>query len=696
MTTALTAFSTTIAQGESPSINLYGATGLIDMPSGEAQPDGYLSGSTSYFGPISRTTLSFQITSRLSGSFRYTGIRKWDDFRPSDFSTFYDRSFDLRYQVFKEGQYVPAVTVGFQDFVGTGILAGEYVAATKNILPGLKITAGLGWGRLGSRGSIGSPFGDRGAINIGQGGKFNFDQWFRGPVAPFGGVEWAVDDKWTLKAEYSSDNYDTEAGARRTFDHKSPFNFGVEYAVADAVRLGAYYMYGSEVGIAAHFLINPAQRPTGSIGGPAPDPVKPRPVRSADPDAWSPEWISQPQVAEVLISNLNKRLADDDIIVEALGFTGDTAQVRMRNVSFDAEAQAVGRLARAMSQSLPASIEVFEIVPVVNGVPAAKVTLRRSDIEALEFAPDAASAIRSRTRIGDSGPAMANLTFDPEIYPKFTWSLAPQLRTSLFDPEAPIRADLGLRLAGRYDLVPGVVLSGAVAKRLFGSLDQSDRTSNSVLPHVRSDTNRYDSQGDPSVETLTAAWYSHPGKDLYGRVTVGYLERMFGGVSTELLWRPISSRFALGAEVNYAKQRDFNQLFGFQDYDILTGHVSAYYKFAAGFHGQLDVGRYLAGDKGATLSLEREFTNGWRVGAFATITDVSAADFGEGSFDKGIRLEIPLNWFMGKPTRRTALATIRPLTRDGGARLEVEGRLYETFSDYNASGFDEQWARFWK
>ena len=53
-----------------PSLSFSGVTGLIDMPSGEQQSDGTLSVVKSQFGPIGRTTLSFQITPRLSGSFR--------------------------------------------------------------------------------------------------------------------------------------------------------------------------------------------------------------------------------------------------------------------------------------------------------------------------------------------------------------------------------------------------------------------------------------------------------------------------------------------------------------------------------------------------------------------------------------------------------------------------------------------------
>lgn len=73
---------------------------------------------------------------------------------------------------------------------------------------------------------------------------------------------------------------------------------------------------------------------------------------------------------------------------------------------------------------------------------------------------------------------------------------------------------------------------------------------------------------------------------------------MFGGLSTELLWRPSDQAFAIGAEVNYAVQRDFDQLFGFQDYDILTGHISGYWDMGGGYQAQLDLGRYLAGDWG--------------------------------------------------------------------------------------------------
>lgn len=698
LTSALVALSASVAPAENrPTLNFYGVTGLIDTPSGESQLDGMLTASTAHFGPISRNTLSFQITPRLSGSFRYQAVRDFNAVVGSKFETYYDRSFDLRYQVTREGRYMPAITIGLQDFVGTGLFAGEYIVGTKSLTPRLKVTAGLGWGRLGSSGGMGTLFGDRPEVDIDEGGQVNTGQWFRGPVAPFGGIEYQINERWRVKAEYSSDAYETEADLRKTFDRSSPFNFGVEYELGNSATVGAYYLYGSEVGIAAHFFINPGQRPTGSIRGGAPDHVEPRPSRAADPDAWSPEWITQPGVADVLITNINKRLEADGIVVEGIGYIGTTAQVLMRNDQNDSEAQAIGRLARAMTHVMPASVEVFEVVPVVNGMRAAKIIVRRSDLEALEFAPGATETMRDRTQLADASPSDASMARTKDLYPRFSWNIGPYLRTRLFDPENPVRAEVGLRLASSYRITPGLILSGSLAKGIISNLEDGGE-SNSVLPRVRSEGVLYDRATDLALEKLTLAYYTQISPTLYGRVTAGYLERMFGGVSTELLWRRVNSPFALGVEVNYVQQREFSQGFGFRDYDIVTGHVSGYYTFGRdrSYVAQLDVGRYLAGDYGATLSLDREFENGWKVGVFATLTDVPFDEFGEGSFDKGIKLEIPVNWFLGTPSRQSNPSVLRPLTRDGGARLSVDGRLYETLRDYQVEDIDAQWGRFWK
>ena len=84
---------------------------------------------------------------------------------------------------------------------------------------------------------------------------------------------------------------------------------------------------------------------------------------------------------------------------------------------------------------------------------------------------------------------------------------------------------------------------------------------------------------------------------------------------------------------------------------------------------KLSYGKYLAGDIGTTIELSRTYKNGVNFGVFASFTDVTAKQFGEGSFDKGIFFNIPIY---------TNLINYswRPLTKDPGAKLIRKNTLH--------------------
>ncbi len=683
-----------------PSLNFYGSPGLIDMPSAEMMPDGQFTTTLSYFGGQGRYTLTFQALPWLSASFRYNSIRNWN---LGGFPTYYDRGFDVRFRLLEETRNRPEITLGLQDFAGTGIYAGEYIVATKNFetpalgtsrLPGrLKLTAGIGWGRLGSYNSIAS-YGTRPAFNPGNtGGQLSYDQWFRGPFAFFGGVEWQANEDWAFKLEYSSDDYVVETQTTSVFQKKSPVNFGVEYQATKRTRLGAYYMYGSEFGLSAQFQLNPSQ-PTTPMRLAAPQPIRPRPSFDAAPEIWTLAWTDSVNAPAQLNQNLVALMEPDGLILHSLKLEPHAAELRFSNTRFNTYPVAIGRVARAMARALPGSIETFRIVPVERGMGLSAVTIRRSDLEALEFAPDASDAILSVAGIGNAGATPESARLNPDLYPDFSWSLAPYFSPAYFDPKNPVLIDVGVAANATYKPAPGWVISGTLRQRLAGNLEDG-RVSPSLLPPVRTDQALY-AQYSTTINQLYAARYWQPRDDLYARASVGYFEYGYGGLSTELLWKPVNSRLGLGVEVNYAMKRDYDQMLGFQDYRIVTGHASAYMDFDNGIYGQVDVGRYLAGDYGATFTLDRVFDNGWSVGGFFTVTTASAQEFGEGSFDKGIRFSIPLSWFTGQPSRKSLGTTIRPIQRDGGARMHVPGRLYGQVRDAHAKALKDQWAGFWE
>ena len=684
---------TQAAYAQTVSTTTYGTPGLIDMPTAQSAPDAELSMSVFYFAGNLRTTLSFQITPRLSGSFRYSSIE-----RLGARGALFDRSFDLRYRLIDEGKYLPAVAVGLQDFIGTGIYSGEYFVASKRLTPTVAVSGGLGWGRLGSfngfsnpLGVLGNSFGSRSRRFSGQGGVVDTTSWFRGDAAFFGGIVWQVTPKLTLKAEYSSDAYTRETAANN-FTRKTPYNLGLDYQVNENINLHATYMYGSEFGAGITFKLNPKEPVIIGGQGKAPQPVR---VRLPD-NINNLGWTTIPNAQKNLRKATQVLLAKEGLALEAMSISSSTVTLRLRNERYLASAEAIGRTARILTRVMPDSVETFKIIPIARGIPLSEITLKRSDLEVLEHDGNGAALSYAAAKITDAANSSKELIFREDLYPKFTWGIGPYIRSSYFDPDSPIRAEVGVKASASYTITPGLVLSGEISKRAVGNIHTATRRSDSTIRRVRSDGALYNQAGDPAINDLTLSYHFRPGKNLYGRVTVGYLETMYGGVSTELLWKPVDSRLAIGLEANLLRQRDFNQLFGFQDYQVATGHLTAYWDMGKGFHSQLSVGRYLGGDLGGTLKLERTFKNGWRVGAYATITDIPFSDFGEGSFDKGLLFTVPLDHFVGSPTGRTFDSIIQPLSRDGGARVNVDGRLYGTVQNHHDKALKDSWGRFWR
>ena len=123
-------------------------------------------------------------------------------------------------------------------------------------------------------------------------------------------------------------------------------------------------------------------------------------------------------------------------------------------------------------------------------------------------------------------------------------------------------------------------------------------------------------------------------------ITGGILEDMFSGVGFEYLYFKENTNFALGIESFKVRKRDYEWRFGHLNYENLIVNANFYYRNYGliPFDLKISAGEYLAGDVGSTIEFSRTFSSGVSFGAFATFTDVSSEEFGEGSFDKGIFL----------------------------------------------------------
>ena len=648
--------------------NSFGLPGLIDMPNARIAEDADLGFVIAARPGQRRGTATFQLSPRVSASFRYAALD--DVLGPGDvlYDRVLDRSFSLRYQLLNETALLPALAVGIDDFAGTGLYAGEYLVASKTLFPGLAVTSGLGWGRYGGVGGFANPLGarfaDRPDANVGQGGSPAQDTLFRGDAAFFGGLEWQISPQLTAVAEYSSDALELLPSTAR----ENPFNLALSYAITPNLRIDAQSLYGADVGVHLSYNINPKAAPLGGGLDRGPPPAVPVGRRSA---------------TDAAIEN-----ALDDVGLRVLDIARqkDAIQVTIQNPTYLAAAQAVGRAARVLAAHSTAQTKLFTITLSENGLRGQSVTLPRQSVIHAEFSATGTEELRAATGIGPDAR-------QPLLAGGNTFRIRPYLRPNLFDPDDPLRADFGVALEAEWVPISGWIIRSHLQQKLGGNLDQTTRMSDSVLPRVRSDFALYDREGDADLIELTANIYWQPRPEVTMRLSAGLLEEMYGGVSGEVLWRPAQSAFAFGLELNEVRQRGYQSDLGFRDYQVTTGHASAYWDMGGGYHSQIHLGRYLAGDWGGTVQFSRRFANGWQLGAFATMTDVPFDDFGEGSFDKGIKVDIPLSWLSGRSSRQIVHRTIRPVTRDGGARLDVSGRLYEVTRPLDRRAIFESWGR---
>ena len=186
------------------------------------------------------------------------------------------------------------------------------------------------------------------------------------------------------------------------------------------------------------------------------------------------------------------------------------------------------------------------------------------------------------------------------------------------------------------------------------------------------------------------------GPGLYSRAHAGLLGPFFAGIGGEILYKPARWPVGIGVDIHRVRQRDYDMRFDLLDYETTIGHLSLYYDAGGMFDIEINAGRYLAGDWGATTTISRKFGSGWEVGGYATFTDVPFTTFGEGSFDKAIYVSLPLDWIISSPNQARRRLNIRPITRDGGANLGSARQLYRQVEKFQNANFQREFGRLWK
>ncbi len=354
-----------------------------------------------------------------------------------------------------------------------------------------------------------------------------------------------------------------------------------------------------------------------------------------------------------------------------------------------------GRVARVLTTTMPDQVEVFDVVSTDRGLELSRLSLFRKEFEKAASYQGSPEEIYATADINEFDSGM---TEDEGVIARtstgpFEWDILPEIASHFGGTGSDrFKADLYAVLFARYNFFEGLDVTAEVRQKIVGNLQDISPRPDDNVPAVRSDIGRYADTDTPTLKRVQVNYIENPAPEIYTRLSAGLLESMYGGLGAEVLFKPRDTHWALGGELNWVKQRDYDQLFEFRDYDTVTGHMSLYLENSRfNLSTVLSAGRYLAGDWGATLDVSRRFDNGIRIGLFATVTDMSTEDFGSGSFDKGIYMKVPFGLFWYKPSRHDLDLEFRALGRDGGQRFDHGAGLYDILSVGEKHRLEQDW-----
>lgn len=674
----------------------FGGVGLMQMPSSRMMPEGELGFNITNNADYINYAVTLQVYPWLEATTRYTQVHNMLYSNDESFSgdtSYTDKSVDAKISLIDETYWLPQVSVGFRDVSGTGLFDSEFIAANKQFGP-LDFTLGIGWGYIGNRGNLsGDKQGSSGDCGRntgynGTGGSFDLQRMFTGCSSVYGGVEYQTPfEPLVFKLEYDGNDYQGDfpvVNGGQTMAVDSPWNIGIVYTLADWARLRLSYERGNTFTAGITLGTNLAQLRPIWIDDPRPN-YHPQPEKSTLSDD---EW-------KKLSSDIQKNSGYQHISLyqdeESKTVTLEGVPTKYRDRKESEERVAL------LIANTGLNADTYRVVETSNNQPLTETRINADSFKRVEENDYPGSSFDDARSTHNPEPTKGPL----KAQAKDSWQfgLTPSLQQSFGGSENFYLYAIGINANTSYQLSQHFLLSGSLYGNIVDNFDQFNYTvppDGTDLKRVRTLARKYYDRAF-RLDNLQLTYFDHFGQNVYGQAYAGYLESMFAGVGSELLYRPLNTNWAIGIDGNYVKQRDPDSIFGLytdeRHFDsqtnryyrvqtgTLTGHATLYWqpKFWSLFDDSLlkiSAGKYLTEDKGVTVDFSKQFDSGVIAGVFATKTNLSAAEYGEGSFTKGIYISIPLDLMTIKPSVNRANISWLPLTRDGGQKL---GRQYELY-----------------
>ena len=605
--------------------NNHGVVGLVNMPTARFFDEGVF-GLTIYDGtPEQKITVTASPYDWLESSFFYTNIqnKRYCADQNASICTqdFKDKGFNLKVRLKEEG-VLPAIAIGINDLAGTGFFSSEYIVGSYGV-DNLDFHFGLGWGSLNTSdlsfknplSFINDSFEDRPDSFASRGGQFQPGRYFSGKEAsPFFGASYVVNNNLLFKIEYDT----TETDGAIEYDiPSSRASLGLEYTFKNNFTVGLVKERNSYFSLKFIYKKNTARD------------IKNFEYESADIPENADKYNK-------LVGNLSNNGIGVNKIYESASAIGiEITQFRHPSLDLIEEIIYVAREDSGIEKDIKTKYVIADLE-----------AYSEIDEEYIRSANLLYERVKSQRLITDT---------------RFTVRPFLAAREGFFKLAAMIEND------SEYIIKDNFFFNSNIKYTLKDNFEDLILPPVDVFPaQVRSDVKEYlrNLEGRFAIGRAQFDYHITPKKNNHLMFTAGILEEMFNGYGFEYLYFMPRKNYAYGFELFNVQKRDYELRFGTLDYKQTTGHLNLYYRNYGRipFDAKISYGKYLAGDVGGTLEFSRTFKNGAKFGVFATFTDVSAEQFGEGSFDKGLFFSIPIY-------KDFIDYTWSPLTKDPGAKI---------------------------
>lgn len=681
--------------------NSFGGIGSIITPTARFSDDGEITFGISKELPFNRIYAKMQMFPWMEAVLKYTETthRSYND---NMVQTWKDKGIDVKFKLLEEGKsnfglfsesVIPELAIGLNDLGGTGSYEGQYIVGSKRINQNLDFTLGIGFGRLAGAQHINNPieglFGEPASgYDLRYGGTFNIGSWFDGQKAAFfGGLEYLTPiENLSLKIEYDPSDYSDIINRRTYYDKRLDelisidsrinyaFNYRFNVGTRDKVDISFGLVHGNTyyANIAVHSNLNA--------------PIKRKYVVPAEiinlPDLKPYTELDQ-EYQEYLTALIMWQMSQVGFATQNIIFNGNELQIEMSQGRFINPGQAIDLAGRILAKNAPKNIDRITIINVDRGIETLRASIKRDDFVK---SVSRGSLDESLLEINNHDTEINNdaiIVENDYLYPTYSWSVAPHMLGTIQHQQKFYFWQIEALIHTQILFKPGLYLTTDYGINIDNNFEgYTYHIPDGELYHVRMDRRLYLKGGESGLRKMQFDYLTDITANTKAKLSLGIFEWMYGGVGGEVLYMPDNHHWGLGFEAYWVKQRDFDQRFSFKDYETVTGFINYYQDLPIyDMRFKLSAGRFLGKDKGAHLEVSRRFESGARVGAIVALTDCDAKCTGEGSFNKWIFFNLPMELFyVNRSTRAKTSYAWSPLTKDQGTKVATLS-LYDVMTD---------------